>query len=288
MRQAIHFLDTHGLILAQTLIWEKPNQTFQKSPYRYCDSWEYLFVFVTGWPPAYTDIISRPPHPALQASSALAGITGKWGGTVTASRSQQAGNGNRRAAHTARTAVWRMPNGGNGLALRPGGEHIDPHSHPAIYPYTLAADLIRSYCPPGGLVVDPMAGSGTTLRAAVDLGRRAVGVEIVPEYAALIRQRMMQPVMLAPAPACGKVALPTWGDADRLAAMAAPAQSPAPAPAPAYPPDDTLTPAHTPAAGGRGRGRTRTRTRTGCTPPQSVARRRMRNGRRLMRPGGPL
>ena len=73
-------------------------------------------------------------------------------------------------AHTARTAVWRMPNGGNGLALRPGGEHIDPHDHPAIFPFRLAADIIRSYCPPGGLVLDPMAGSGTTLRAAVDLG----------------------------------------------------------------------------------------------------------------------
>ena len=93
-------------------------------------------------------------------------------------------------------------------------------------------------------MVDPMAGSGTTLRAAVDLGRRAVGVEIVPEYAELIRRRMMQAVMMAPAPqpdtdgAGGKVALPIWGAGARMTAMAAPAQTPAPAPAWPQPPDD--------------------------------------------------
>ena len=59
-------------------------------------------------------------------------------------------------------------------------------------PYRLAADLIRSYCPPEGLVLDPMAGSGTTLREAVNLGRRAVGVEINPDYCRLIERRMAQ------------------------------------------------------------------------------------------------
>ena len=257
MRQALHFLDTLGLTLWQTLIWEKQNQVFQKSPYRYSDNWEYLFVFTTGWPPAYTDIIADRPTAlsSQQRTSKEHRDMGRKGDR----KAQYVGRTRKPApAHTTRTAIWTTNVGGNGNALRPGGEHIDPHSHPAIYPYALAADLIRSYCPPGGLVIDPMAGSGTTLRAAVDLGRRAVGVEVVPAYAALIRQRMMQPVMLAPAPlpdtdgndAGGKVALPIWVAADRLAGMAAPAQSPAPAPAPApacpQPPDDAPTPAPAP------------------------------------------
>lgn len=42
--------------------------------------------------------------------------------------------------------------------------------------------LVR-VCPTGGLVLDPLAGSGTTLVAAVNTGRRALGIEMSPEYA---------------------------------------------------------------------------------------------------------
>ena len=44
-------------------------------------------------------------------------------------------------------------------------------------------------------MLDPMAGSGTTLREAVNLGRRAVGVEINPDYCQLIERRMAQIVL---------------------------------------------------------------------------------------------
>jgi 16S rRNA G966 N2-methylase RsmD len=43
--------------------------------------------------------------------------------------------------------------------------------------------LIERLCPPGGLVLDPMAGSGTTLKVAKALGRRFLGVEIDPDRA---------------------------------------------------------------------------------------------------------
>lgn len=45
-------------------------------------------------------------------------------------------------------------------------------------------------CPPGGLVLDPFIGSGTTLRAAADLGLRSLGIETKEEYCEIAAQRM--------------------------------------------------------------------------------------------------
>jgi DNA modification methylase len=49
----------------------------------------------------------------------------------------------------------------------------------------LARRAVETYSDPGGLVVDPMCGIGTTLVEAIDLGRRAIGVELEPRWAKL-------------------------------------------------------------------------------------------------------
>lgn len=54
--------------------------------------------------------------------------------------------------------------------------------HPTPKPVELMEWLIK-HCPPQWTIVDPFAGSGATLRAAQNLGRKAIGFEIVPEYA---------------------------------------------------------------------------------------------------------
>ena len=74
-----------------------------------------------------------------------------------------------------------------------GGKALE--GHPARFPQQLARDHILSWTNPGDLVIDPMVGSGTTLRAAADLGRRAIGIEINPEYCGIIRRRMAQSVL---------------------------------------------------------------------------------------------
>jgi len=63
-------------------------------------------------------------------------------------------------------------------------------NHPAPYPPKLAAWCVRLICPPGGVVLDPFSGSGSTGVAAIANGRRYVGVDVVEEYAAMSARRV--------------------------------------------------------------------------------------------------
>jgi modification methylase len=63
-------------------------------------------------------------------------------------------------------------------------------AHPAKMLPELARRIIAEYSPPGGLVVDPMCGIGTTLVEAAALGRRAVGVELEARWAELARANL--------------------------------------------------------------------------------------------------
>lgn len=71
------------------------------------------------------------------------------------------------------------------LDQRPDGAPDDVH-----FPDELAASVIGAYSNVGDLVLDPFAGFGTTAVVAVRLGRRAIAVELLPERAAIIRQRL--------------------------------------------------------------------------------------------------
>jgi len=62
--------------------------------------------------------------------------------------------------------------------------------HPAPYPSRLAAWCIRLVCPPGGTVLDPFSGSGSTGVAAIQEGRRYVGIDLAEEYAAMSARRV--------------------------------------------------------------------------------------------------
>ncbi len=61
--------------------------------------------------------------------------------------------------------------------------------HPTMKPVGLFAKLIENSCPRGGIVLDPFAGSGTTVLAAEQTGRTAAVVELDPGYADVIVRR---------------------------------------------------------------------------------------------------
>jgi DNA modification methylase len=69
--------------------------------------------------------------------------------------------------------------------------------HPNEKPLSLLVKLLQR-CPPG-VVVDPFMGSGTTLRAAKDLGRQAIGLEVEERYCEIAARRLGQECLFAEA-----------------------------------------------------------------------------------------
>lgn len=66
------------------------------------------------------------------------------------------------------------------------------HQNEAPMSIVLADFLIRTFCRPGGVVCDPFCGSGTTLRAAVSVGRRGIAGDLRRSQVDLTRRRMAE------------------------------------------------------------------------------------------------
>ena len=62
--------------------------------------------------------------------------------------------------------------------------------HPTQKPLNICKTIVNAYCPPEGMVLDPFAGSGTTLHAAKIANRNAVGFELNPTYYKMASDRL--------------------------------------------------------------------------------------------------
>jgi site-specific DNA-methyltransferase (adenine-specific) len=69
-------------------------------------------------------------------------------------------------------------------------ERGEGNVHPTVKPLALMSWLVKLACPPGGVVLDPFAGSGTTGVACVQTGRRFIGVEMDAGYHEIAQRRI--------------------------------------------------------------------------------------------------
>ena len=62
--------------------------------------------------------------------------------------------------------------------------------HAAAYPYELPERLIKMFTYVGDTVLDPFVGSGTTIKAAKELNRNSIGIDINPEFLSIIKEKV--------------------------------------------------------------------------------------------------
>lgn len=88
-----------------------------------------------------------------------------------------------------------LSNPGNVIECHGGGGHMGSklaHENEAPFPEKLAEFFIKSFCPPGGVVLDPFSGSGTTASVAIKNGRGAIAIDIRESQVELTNRRVKE------------------------------------------------------------------------------------------------
>ncbi len=179
MRQALWLKDLN-LRLHDTMVWLKHGAMPQPQN-RYNPEWEYMFVLSKGTPKTFNPI---------REDCVLAGKKHRVSRQEKDESAAKRCNLHGRVTHETKVAgnVWVYQNNFSRNDLL-------AYEHPATFPMKLASDHIASWSNPGDVVLDPFCGSGTTVRAAKNLNRRYVGIEVNPEYVELIKTRLAQEVL---------------------------------------------------------------------------------------------
>ena len=109
------------------------------------------------------------------ASPADAARVGKSDKSTRRNRDAKASIVTVRSEYVMPDTLWNYGKCGGGQT---GAPDIEAENHPARWPYKLAEDIVRCFCPPDGLAVDPFVGAGTSAVAALEHGRRFHGGDL--------------------------------------------------------------------------------------------------------------
>lgn len=96
--------------------------------------------------------------------------------------------GDKKAGRVIQNAKFKRGEMQNILRIGRGKKISNIHS--ACFPEELAETIIQNFSNEGDIILDPFAGSGTTLKMAKKNNRKYIGIEIVPEYIDIINERL--------------------------------------------------------------------------------------------------
>lgn len=176
-RQALYFVEK-GMTLNDTMIWLKPNPCPSFMGSRYTQQFEYMFVFSKGTPKTFNPIMRKTKSGGRRYNSTMRNCGGETG-----TRKLDYFVNDEQIDYN----VWSIPVAPNRKYFEVDGEDI---KHSAVFPYELPYRHIKSWTNEGDIVLDPFAGSGTTLLAARDLNRQYIGIEMSEKYYKLINVRL--------------------------------------------------------------------------------------------------
>lgn len=172
-RQALYAMDC-GFKLHDTMIFQK--KTFHMPQSNRCyQNFEYMFVFSNG-APKHANI---PTVPKKYIKRTLRGATYR----KADGKPYQMEYPNL-DTHRKESNVWTFNTGSTSPEDKPA------FGHPASFPLALARKHISTWSSPDCVVLDPFMGSGTTGVAAIQTGRRFIGIELEPEYYAIAQSRL--------------------------------------------------------------------------------------------------
>jgi site-specific DNA-methyltransferase (cytosine-N4-specific) len=175
-------LQADGWILRNAIAWAKPSPTPWPARDRLASTHEWIFLLVRQ-PRYHFDLDPlRVPYSGDRPLSRRAHRGGKRPHGAAAPRADWPPPSSPAAAPPGRNPgdVWTIP-------TRPS-----PRGGPPAFPLELPLRCIAAGCPPGGTVLDPFSGSGTTGLAAHQLGRSYTGIDISAPHTALAHDRLTQ------------------------------------------------------------------------------------------------
>lgn len=177
-------LQDDGWILRNAIVWHKPNAMPESVTDRLSCRYEPFFLFSKSQ--KYTFDLD-PIREALTRPDAADGSR-VFGGKNKAG-ALQTGSSERRTGQAYVTDSSRGKNPGDMWSIN---TQPFPGAHSAVMPQELARRAIVAGCKPGGTVLDPFSGSGTTGLVAQNNGRKYVGIDISADYLKLsLETRLM-------------------------------------------------------------------------------------------------
>lgn len=177
-RQCLYFRDVLGFLLYDTIIYSKSGFRFPR-PRAYHNTHEYMFILSKGIPNTVNLLMDRKNIHNEANKKARNHFKREKDGKFTGRKAFAP------REFGVRYNIWDYDTVGHSVT-----DDKFAYEHPAIFPEALARDHILSWSNPGDIVLDPMAGSGTTLKMAKELGRQFIGLEVSEEYAEIARRRV--------------------------------------------------------------------------------------------------